>query len=328
MMNPNLPLVSIVLPTHNRRHLLERSLQSVINQTYPHWELHIIDDGSTDETWTYLLTNLPSWKRQMISFGRYKKSIQIHQTEHRGVSAARNFGIQKSEGEWISFIDSDDEWCKEKLKKQIQYHLDHPKLFFSQTNEIWNKKGNLLEPKGKYKKLQGRFLEQSLELCMVTCSSFIAHKETLANIGLFREELKTCEDYDLWNRILLSGFSIGLLEENLLTRFGGHDDQLSMQYQAIERFRLYSLLSIRNEMVLESAHPKTKKLDTTIPIVVSPLEQILLQNAILTRLETLLLGREKRGKEVQFLVRFKTQLLKNVPIPQKELLTLLDDSLF
>lgn len=138
MMNPNLPLVSIVLPTHNRRHLLDRSLQSVINQTYPHWELHVIDDGSTDETWTYLLTNLPSWKRQMISFGRYKKSIQIHQTEHRGVSAARNFGIQKSEGEWICFIDSDDEWCKEKLKKQIQYHLDHPKLFFSQTNEIWN----------------------------------------------------------------------------------------------------------------------------------------------------------------------------------------------
>ncbi|TGL74038.1 glycosyltransferase family 2 protein [Leptospira jelokensis] len=328
MKYPHLPLVSIILPTHNRRYLLERSIQSVLDQTYPNWELHIIDDGSTDDTWSYLVSNLPIWKRQMIPIGRYKKSIQIHQTERNGVSSARNLGLEKTEGEWITLLDSDDEWFKEKLEKQIDYHLENPELFFSQTNEIWNKKGNILEPKGKYKKIPGRFLEQSLELCMVTCSSFIAHKQTLSQIGFFRPEMKTCEDYDLWNRILLSGFNIGLLEENLLIRFGGHDDQLSMQYKAIERFRLYSLLSIRNEMIFASGDGNQKKVENGIPMVTNQMDQILLRKAILNRLDTLFQGRLKRGKEIQFLTHIQTQVLENLKIPKKELLTLLDDSLF
>ncbi|TGM54283.1 glycosyltransferase family 2 protein [Leptospira biflexa] len=328
MHNEEFPLVSIIIPTHNRRHLVERAVLSVLNQTYPNWELHIIDDGSTDDTWSYLLTQLMQWKRQIQSFGRMLKSIQIHQIEHRGVSAARNFGIQKSSGDWVCFLDSDDEWFKEKLEKQIQYHKDHKELYFSQTTEIWNKNGNLLEPKGKYKKLSGHFLEESLALCMVTCSSFIAHKQTLENIGSFREEMKTCEDFDLWNRILYQGHSIGLLAENLLVRYGGHEDQLSNKFQAIERFRLYSLLCLANETWQKSEsvpggieNGKENSNQWTN-------KQNSLKKAILLRLDTLIHGRKKRGKEVQLFSNWKELFHKNQPIPQKDLLTLLDDSLF
>lgn len=300
-------LVSIIIPTFNRRLVVERAIQSVLGQTYPHWELHIIDDGSTDGTWTNLLSKLPGWKGKLTSFGRNQKTIQVHQTEHRGVSGARNFGISKAEGEWIAFLDSDDEWYPNKLNKQIEFHKNHPEYLFSQTKEIWNKKGNLLEPKGKYQKISGDFLKESLDICMVTCSSFLAHKETLKSIGLFRTELRICEDYDLWNRILLKGHSIGLLEENLMVRYGGHDDQLSSQYQAQERFRLYSLLLTKEEFQENgnwNGLPEESK--------------TLVEKAIQSRWEIILQGRIKRRKDTDWLSKLRENFQSEGPGPQSK----------
>ncbi|MCT8332539.1 glycosyltransferase family 2 protein [Leptospira sp. 85282-16] len=311
------PLVSIILPTFNRKRIVDRAVQSVISQTYPNWELHIVDDGSTDDTWRDLLSKLPRWKGELSSFGRNKKSIQVHQTEHRGVSGARNFGVERAEGDWIAFLDSDDEWYPEKLSKQMEFHKTHPELFFSQTREVWNKKGNLMEPKGKYQKRFGMFLKESLELCMVTSSSFLAYNPTFNEIGQFRTELPVCEDYDLWNRILLAGYSIGLIEENLMVRYGGHEDQLSNQYIALERFRLYSLLLTKEEF------RENGKWD-----LLAPQTKSLFQNAIKSRLDTILQGRIKRGKDINWIERLNDDFLSEKPISQLELSALLVDSQF
>ncbi|MBM9590620.1 glycosyltransferase [Leptospira sp. 201903075] len=311
------PLVSIIIPTFNRRLIVERAIQSVITQTYPHWELHIVDDGSTDGTWMDLLSKLTTWKGKLTSFGRNQKSIQVHQTEHRGVSSARNFGIAKAEGDWIAFLDSDDEWGPEKLTKQIEFHKNHPEYSFSQTKEVWNKKGNLLEPKGKYQKISGDFLKESLDICMVTSSSFFAHKPTLQKIGLFRTELPICEDYDLWNRILLMGHSIGLLEENLMVRYGGHDDQLSSQYQAQERFRLYSLLLTKEEFQENGNWDGLPEESKT-----------LVDKAIQSRWEVILQGRIKRGKDTDWLLQLREDFQSEAPHSKKDLFVLLNDSLF
>lgn len=311
------PLVSIILPTFNRKRIVDRAVQSVISQTYPNWELHIVDDGSTDDTWRDLLSKLPRWKGELSSFGRNKKSIQVHQTEHRGVSGARNFGVERAEGDWIAFLDSDDAWYPEKLSKQMEFHKTHPELFFSQTREVWNKKGNLMEPKGKYQKRFGMFLKESLELCMVTSSSFLAYKPTFNEIGQFRTELPVCEDYDLWNRILLAGYSIGLIEENLMVRYGGHEDQLSNQYIALERFRLYSLLLTKEEF------RKNGKWD-----LLALQTRSLFQNAIKSRLDTILQGRIKRGKDINWIERLNDDFLSEKPISQLELSALLVDSQF
>jgi glycosyltransferase involved in cell wall biosynthesis len=308
------PLISIIIPTYNREFLIERAIQSVINQTYPNWELVIVDDGSTDTTWDVLLSNLLPWKQTLVSFGRFQKTIQVYQIEHRGVSSARNFGIERSSGEWICFLDSDDKWYPEKLSIQFEFHKENPEYFFSQTNEFWNKKGNLLKPQGKHKKLTGIYLQESLSLCMVTNSSFMAQREAWNQVGGFREELLVCEDYDLWNRIFLAGASIGLVEGYLMVRYGGHNDQLSMLYPAMERFRLYSLLLTKQEFISRNAW-----------IHLSAEARREWDQAIENRFSTLIAGRKKRGEDASDLNYLLEQYTHFLPISSSELKELLSD---
>ena len=101
------PLVSIILPTFNRSHIIDRAITSVFGQTYTNYELIVIDDGSTDDT-------------QALIMGHGDKIHYIKQDNH-GVSAARNAGIRVAKGDYIAFIDSDDAWHSEKLEAQISF---------------------------------------------------------------------------------------------------------------------------------------------------------------------------------------------------------------
>jgi glycosyltransferase involved in cell wall biosynthesis len=113
---------SIIIPTFNREQTILRAIQSVLNQTVLRdydfldnhlLELIIIDDGSTDST-SELVQNLIPKKIRGLDL-IYKK------TNHLGVSHARNFGVDKSEGDWIYFLDSDDEWLPTKLESSNQF---------------------------------------------------------------------------------------------------------------------------------------------------------------------------------------------------------------
>jgi glycosyltransferase involved in cell wall biosynthesis len=100
------PLVSIILPTFNRAKYIERSIKSILNQTYTNFEFIIIDDGSTDNT-----------DEILSSFNEDR--IKIIKGPHKGASAARNSGIQISKGDYLAFQDSDDEWMLNKLEEQL-----------------------------------------------------------------------------------------------------------------------------------------------------------------------------------------------------------------
>ncbi len=102
------PLISVVLPTFNRKRLLPRAINSVLNQTYKNLELIIIDDGSTDNT------------EEIVKAYSDTRIRYCKQKLNRGGSAARNAGIKLAKGELISFQDSDDEWLPEKLERQVR----------------------------------------------------------------------------------------------------------------------------------------------------------------------------------------------------------------
>jgi len=121
------PTFSIILPTYNRRSLLPRAVESVLAQEYTNWELIIIDDGSTDETKEYVI-------------GILNNKIQYHYHENIGRSASRNRGLEKSKGQYICFLDSDDELLPNYLSC-FQHNLNNTldKLFLSGVGLVGNK---------------------------------------------------------------------------------------------------------------------------------------------------------------------------------------------
>lgn len=104
------PLVSIIMPTYNRKNTIERAINSIIRQTYTNWELLIIDDKSTDET-EKIIRNISN---------RDKRIRYILNRGKKGVSGARNVGLLNARGEYISFLDSDDEWMENHLSDSIE----------------------------------------------------------------------------------------------------------------------------------------------------------------------------------------------------------------
>ena len=225
-----MPLVTVILPTWNRVKLLSRSVDSVLSQTFKDYELIIVDDGSTDSTHEFL--NLFYDKIRTFIFDR-----------NHGVSKARNFAISNSSSDWIAFLDSDDYWHPEKLQKQIDLTkiVDQCPIHF--TDEIWIRNGVKVNPKKKHQKKDGWIFQPSLELCLISPSSVILKRELLERHGMFDETLPVCEDYDLWLRLTFR-YKVALLNQKLMTRYGGHADQLSKSDWGMDRYRVKSIKKV------------------------------------------------------------------------------------
>ena len=114
------PAVSVVIPTMNREALLPRAIDSVIAQTFTDWEIVLVDDGSTDGT--------PRVARSYLD--RLGDRFTYIPQDHRGSSAARNRGIEASRGRYVAFLDSDDEFLPEKLRRQVALFDARPELGF------------------------------------------------------------------------------------------------------------------------------------------------------------------------------------------------------
>ena len=229
--------ISIILPVYNRPELVKRAVDSVLSQSYRNFELILIDDGSDDGTSNVLV-------EYNETTGADIKLIIFK--ENRGVSAARNAGLHIASGEWIALLDSDDEWDESKLKKQVQFHQQNSNLVISQCNERWIRNGKHVNKRKIHRKKSGKIFKESLKLCLISPSAVIFQRKLINDIGLFDESFPVCEDYDYWLRVLRK-YPVGLLDEPLLTRYGGHKDQLSSQYWGMDRWRVKAMEKHLNE---------------------------------------------------------------------------------
>jgi len=227
-----MPSISIIIPTFNRAPVLTRAICSAAEQTYIDCEIIVVDDASTDGT------DLDKLVPDIASRITY---IQL--PVHRGVSAARNTGAHNAKGQWLAFLDSDDQWHADKLSRQMQWHKENPDFIISQAKEIWIRNGVRVNPPKTHEKKQGDIFAQSLERCMITPSSVLIARDLFFNAGMFNESLPACEDYDLWLKITCRQ-KVGLIDEFLLTRYGGHDDQLSSTVAGLDRFRIRSIMDV------------------------------------------------------------------------------------
>lgn len=213
-------MISVIIPVFNREVELQRALESVFNQSYKDFEVIVVDDGSSDNS---------------VSVAQ-KFDVKLIKQQNLGVSAARNSAIKISQGDYIAFLDSDDEWLPHKLEKQISY-----KSVCVHTEEIWVRNGKRVNQMKKHQKGAGDQFIPSLDLCLISPSSVMIKKSVFDEIGLFREDYPVCEDYDLWLK-LTSLYEIDFIEEPQIIKYGGHEDQLSRKYKAMDYWRVKSLV--------------------------------------------------------------------------------------
>ena len=267
--------VDIIIPSYNRKKFLKRAVGSVQNQSWPNWNLLIVDDGSTDGSTNIYANsfkndsseNFIGYSANQITDGSvqsskgcsYGNKIKIIKWKmNRGVSYARNQGLQQTTADWIAFLDSDDEWLSQKLEKQMEYAEKNPQYPLIHCNEIWLKNGKVLNQKKKHKKQGGRVFIPSVHLCCISPSAVLIKRSLFEELGLFREDFPVCEDYEFWLRIT-SRYDVGFLGEPLLIKHGGHEDQLSKKYFGMDYWRIKALYPYLENKNLSSEEQRELK---------------------------------------------------------------------
>lgn len=183
------PLVSVVLPTRNRAGIVERALQSVLNQTFADWELIVVDDASTDAT-----------SDVVSAYCSRDPRVHVHTlTTPRGGAAARNHGISVARGAWVAFIDDDDEWHPTKLFEQLRIRDDGAGLIYCLAEYV--------DAAGRRRSMQtndvsgGEARPAVLRQNFMCTPSVLVRRALLEETGGFDERLPRLQDWDLWIRL-------------------------------------------------------------------------------------------------------------------------------
>lgn len=221
--------VSVIIPTFNRSKWVSEAVDSVLHQTLKPREIIVVDDGSTDDTADVL-----------DGYGDAIRVLRLK--ENRGVSAARNRGIEAACCRYVAFLDSDDLWLPRKLEDQINHVRKHPEIRIHQTDEIWIRNGVRVNPGRRHRKPEGWIFEPSLHLCLISPSAVLIERRLFDEVGLFDERYPACEDYDLWLRITCR-YPVGLLPKALIVKRGDHPDQLS-RLPVLDKYRIESIRNL------------------------------------------------------------------------------------
>jgi glycosyltransferase involved in cell wall biosynthesis len=192
--------ISIIIPTYNRIKTLAKAIDSALNQTYGHYEIIVVDDGSTDETGQFLKE-------------KYSGAIRYLFQSNSGVSSARNSGIRAARNDLIAFLDSDDVWLPDKLENQAGLMADQ-EIILSYSNFIDTRQGkpeNYFTKKGiKFKNDPEIIFDPLANLlkeggCGITTPAVMTRKKYLQRVGLFDERLQVYEDIRMWARLSMEG---------------------------------------------------------------------------------------------------------------------------
>ncbi|TVR15931.1 MAG: glycosyltransferase family 2 protein [Balneolaceae bacterium] len=274
--------ISVVIPVFNRDDVISRAIKSVLNQTLPPTEIIVVDDGSMDNTADIVQ-----------QFG--EEVTYLYQT-NAGPSIARNLGITSASGNYIAFLDSDDEWMADKLEKQVEIIRDL-KADIVITNSVYfddTGSGNTAFSRSEFSdilsKNNGKLLDcftMLLEQNFIHLSTVLVRKSCLENADLFDETMKIAEDTDLWLR-LSSNYSFGIITKTLAKR-DDRPDKLSGNIQKEYMGRIYLLNKLlKRNTELDSA--KRKKVSQRRDLILGRLLSLNFQaNGVGSALKALLL---------------------------------------
>lgn len=209
----NNPTVSVIIPTYNRAHLISRAIQSVLNQTYQDFEIIVVDDASKDNT-----------EEVMKSFDD-ERVIYLRHKNNRGAQAARNTGIKAAKGEWIAFLDSDDEWLPQRL--EVGFSLAHKTGVSVVHSECYIKssKDNKLKIFGIPHK-SGDIYVDLLKYPGPMFQGLLVKRECLERIGYLDEDIISYQEWDTAIR-LARYYKFGFVEKPLFIYHCHEDETIS-----------------------------------------------------------------------------------------------------
>lgn len=217
-----MPRVSVVIPTYRRPKLLAAAIQSVLSQTYQDFDIVVVDDASGDNT-----------EEVVRSFSDPRIRYIAHKHTWR-VAAARNTGVLNSEGEIIAFLDDDDEWEEDKLKRQVAL-LDScapvTGIVFTGFQKIDRQSGRVVATVTP--SYEGHLLYELRRNCVGTASTVALRRVCLEEVGLFDETIEFGEEYDMWIRIAHS-FDFASIPDPLV-RYSVHGVRLSTNFAVMIR---------------------------------------------------------------------------------------------
>lgn len=225
--------VTAIITNYNRYISIKDAIESVFSQTYKDIEIIVVDDCSDIKANKYLKAYIPR--------------IKILQLEkNSGISHARNAGAAEAKGDFIAFLDSDDLWLKDKITEQINF-IKEEKSLICHTDEFWYRKDRFVNSGKKHQKYGGFIFDKILDKCRVSPSSFFIEKKLFLSHQGFNENLKVCEDYDLFIRLSANN-KFSYIPKKLIVKRAIEQNSLSAGIKHIESLRLNILHNLAANM--------------------------------------------------------------------------------
>lgn len=252
------PLVSVLMPAFNAEQHIAKAIESVLQQTYPHFELLILNDGSTDQT------------QRVIEQFDDKRIVKTHLTQNKGLVHARNQLVTAAKGEYIAFLDADDIALPDRFQLQIAF------LESGKADICGGAHYSLYESSGKIKSSKQRYSDADIRALITVCSP-LCNPAVMGKAEAFKSHpyqigKDYAEDYSLWAELALAGYRFANLHENLIT-YRIHSQQTS-QVQNSETNRIFNVsrsaylvgLGMGSEL-FPKPMPLAKRLNQAIPFM-------------------------------------------------------------
>lgn len=227
--NPNIgpaDVVSLIIPAYNAAPFIKEALDSVFCQTYRHFEVIVVNDGSPDT---------PALEEVLLP---YRDCIVYIKQENRGLSGARNTGLRTATGSLIALLDADDIWMPDYLEEQTKFLREHPEFDLVYCNARFFGE-SIYDGKDYMSVCPSNGEATAAAIISRRCHVFglvTARAENLKRLG-FDESLRSCEDYDCWLRFTAAGYRIGY-HRKVLVRYRRHGASLSANPEQMNKYKL------------------------------------------------------------------------------------------
>lgn len=197
------PLVSVIMPCYNMEKYISDSIVSVQRQTYPHWELLIVDDASTDGTVAVIESHC-------------QQDDRIHftaKTQHSGIADSRNLCIKMAQGHYLAFLDADDVWLPTKLEAQVRFMLEREVGFSYSSYDCIDENGQLLNK--TVQAMDDLNYEAYLRNTIIGCSTVMVNTNVVGKVVV--PNFRTSEDTATWLDILKQGHLAYAIDKSLVS---------------------------------------------------------------------------------------------------------------